>query len=257
MSLDLSPILSDWDYDPDRVLARIVTAPDGRELVQMRIDLGLLQMERDGRPDGLRPEGHESWLEYYEALAAAPLADADPPRRFTLSEEDNQRLMREGVQYYHRYLCFWHLKRYELCARDTRRNLRLFAFVVKHAPTKEQRLAFDQYRPYVTMMHARAVAMPLVDLRQYDAALEVIDSGIRAIQDFLREYRQTHRARQCAELWQLERFREQVVSQRDEDTDPRSLRLAELQRQLHQAVAEERFEDAARLRDEIRTLIEP
>ena len=41
--------------------------------------------------------------------------------------------MREGVQYYHRYLAAFHLQRYDLVARDTARNLRLFAFVVKHA----------------------------------------------------------------------------------------------------------------------------
>ena len=33
----------------------------------MRIDLGLLQMELDGRPDGQRPHGFESLLDYYEA----------------------------------------------------------------------------------------------------------------------------------------------------------------------------------------------
>ena len=41
--------------------------------------------------------------------------------------------MREGLQYYHRYLSAFHLERYDLVARDTARNLRLFAFVVKHA----------------------------------------------------------------------------------------------------------------------------
>ena len=35
----------------------------------MRIDLGLIQMEIDGRPDGERPEGYESLLEFYEAKA--------------------------------------------------------------------------------------------------------------------------------------------------------------------------------------------
>ena len=41
--------------------------------------------------------------------------------------------MREGVQYYHRYLAAFHLQRYDLVVRDTERNLRLFAFVVRHA----------------------------------------------------------------------------------------------------------------------------
>ncbi len=35
----------------------------------MRIDLGLIQLETTGRPDGERPEGHESLLEYFESKA--------------------------------------------------------------------------------------------------------------------------------------------------------------------------------------------
>ena len=38
----------------------------------MRIDLGLIQMEIDGRPDGERPQGYESLLELYEARAGDP-----------------------------------------------------------------------------------------------------------------------------------------------------------------------------------------
>ncbi len=54
---------------------------------------------------------------------------------YLLEPEDCAELLREGVQYYHRYMCFWHLGFYELCARDTERNLRLFAFVREHART--------------------------------------------------------------------------------------------------------------------------
>ncbi len=64
--------------------------------------------------------------------------------------------MREGLQYYHRYLSAFHLERFDLVARDTARNLRLFAFVVKHAARQRDRIEFDRYRPYVEMMHCRA-----------------------------------------------------------------------------------------------------
>ncbi len=42
---------------PLTVSARIIEADDKRKLIQMRVDLGLIQMEYSGRPDGLRPEG--------------------------------------------------------------------------------------------------------------------------------------------------------------------------------------------------------
>ena len=55
-----------WPFEPDEVLVRIIPGDDGRSKVQLRVDLGMLQMEMDGRPDGFRPEGFESWLDYYE-----------------------------------------------------------------------------------------------------------------------------------------------------------------------------------------------
>ena len=120
MSNDLSRILNEWRFDPESVLVRIVRGDDGRDKVQLRVDLGILQMEMDGRPDGLRPEGFESWLDYYEHRQQAhdePHLDSAP---FVLGEQDCLRLWREGIQYYHRYLSFWHLGLYEPCARDTR-----------------------------------------------------------------------------------------------------------------------------------------
>jgi hypothetical protein len=256
VSKDISGILEGWDYDPDSFSVRIVAGSDGREKLQLRLDLGLLQMELDGRPDGARPGGSDSWLEYYERkqqahLRAAPHLD----RPFVLNEQALGRLLREGVQYYHRYLSFWHLGRYELCARDTARNLRLFAFVRQHAADDRAKLQFDQYRPYVTMMHTRAVATPLVELRDYDTALGVIDAGIKGVRQFLADYAQQHRADQCAELVQLEQWREQVEGQRNSSERRRPpTQLESLRRRLDEAVADERFEEAARLRDEIRRL---
>ena len=99
----------------------------------------------------------------HDPLLAGSVWDRPP---WNQSETQRVRLLREGVQYYHRYISFWHLERYELCARDTNRNLRLFAFVREHARHTRDKLQFDQWRPYVTMMHARAVATPLIGLRE-------------------------------------------------------------------------------------------
>ena len=133
-------------------------------------------------------------------------------RRILLEPEDCAELLREGVQYYHRYVCFWHLGFYELCARDTERNLRLFAFVRGHARHDRDKLRFDQWRPYVTMMHARAVATPLVELEQWDAAAGVLDAGIRGIERFLEEYNQVEQAPKVGELVFLRRWKEEIAA---------------------------------------------
>ena len=57
-------ILTDWPYDPGNVNVRIVRGDDSRDVIQMRVDMGLLQMETTGRPDGNRPESYETYFDF-------------------------------------------------------------------------------------------------------------------------------------------------------------------------------------------------
>jgi hypothetical protein len=255
MSDDLSRILSEWRFDPNAVLVRTVPGDDGRGKIQLRVDLGILQMEMEGRPDGMRPEGFESWLEYYEHQQQAHDEAHLDSLPFLLEEEACIRLWREGMQYYHRYLSFWHLELYELCARDTARNLRLFRFLRTHAADDRHKLQFDQWRPYVLMMHTRAVATPLLQQQLHEDGLRLIDAGIEGIREFLDEYDQSNRAEECVELISLEKWREEVLGKEERAAAARPQSTVEmLRRQMEAAVAAEEFEQAARLRDQIRRL---
>jgi hypothetical protein len=255
MSNDLSKILADWPFRPDDVLVRIVPGDDGLGKVQLRVDLGILQMEMNGRPDGQQPEGFESWLDYYEHAQQSHDEKHPDSAAFLLTEEDCLKLWREAVQYYHRYLSFWHLELYELCARDTARNLRLFEFVRSHASDDRHKLQFDQWRPYALMMHARSVATPLVEQRLYDEGLRAIEAGIEGIREFLEDYDQTARAEECVELVSLERWREEILSKENRAAAARPKSAIQiLRKKLDAAIAAEEFEEAARLRDEIRKL---
>ncbi|MFM9957394.1 MAG: UvrB/UvrC motif-containing protein [Phycisphaerales bacterium] len=66
MTFDLTEILEEWPYEPGQINVRIIEGDDGEPKVQMRLDLGLLQMDVSGRPDGQRPFHCESLLEYFE-----------------------------------------------------------------------------------------------------------------------------------------------------------------------------------------------
>jgi len=260
LSKNISQIIHDWDFEPDKMCVRLVEGDDGRELIQIRLELGVLQLEIDGRPDGKKIDGAESWLDFFEQTQKMHDAANPDGTPFMLAPEDCERLLREGIQYYHRYTSFWHLKRYELCARDTTRNVRLFHFVKSHARRDRDRLQFDQWRPYVLMMHTKAVATPLLQLQDVTAAVGAIDAGIAAIRRFLEEYQQEHRAEDCIELVQLERWRKEL-SEEQEGTQPHAEASEQtpqerLQEALRLAVDEERFEDAARLRDELHDLTE-
>jgi hypothetical protein len=265
VSHDIDPILRDWPYHPDELTVRVIEGEEGRRKIQLRLDLGILQMEFDGRPDGRRIHDEESWLAYHQRRQRDHDAANPDGAPYLLEPEDCAELLREGVQYYHRYICFWHLGFYELCARDTERNLRLFAFVRGHARDERDKLRFDQWRPYVTMMHARAVATPLVELEQWDAAAGVLDAGIRGIERFLEEYDAVDRAPQVGELEFLRRWKEEILHKIEEvgGSSCESAvaaaakpvdRATELRAQIQLAVDEERYEDAAILRDELQRL---
>lgn len=245
MSKDIAPVLKGWDYESDGLQVRIVAGEDGREKLQMRVDLGLIQMEITGRPDGATPDGYESALDAQEAAERDAAKAGDD---FSLDARACQTLMREGVQYYHRYLAAFHLQRYDLVARDTERNLRLFAFVVRHAARQRDKAQFDQYRPYVTMMRCRALGQQALARKDYDAALALIDEGIEGVRQFLRDYDQSDNEAECMELGFLLRWRREVEGERPVGPVER------LEQQLALAVSLEDYEEAARLRDQLQRL---
>ena len=70
MSQDIDAALKGWDFRPGVVQARLVQAGDGRQVSQMRVDLGLLQIETTGRPDGTPATGSsESTFTTSQAIA--------------------------------------------------------------------------------------------------------------------------------------------------------------------------------------------
>jgi len=248
MSKDIGLILHDWDANPDEVTVRRINGIDGSPKIQMRLDLGVLQMETEGRPDGKRPNGYESLLEYYEdRLARYNMLNGDNDG-FELDSEACSALKQESMQYYYRYLSLFHLGEYSDVIRDTQRNLRMFDFVRRWAVTEDDRMACDQFRPYVLMMNTRAIACLQLEAQNYDAALQEIGSGIERIEDFFLDMGRSDMIESCRELVFLHDWSDRV-------RDNRPLTPAErLRRELSSAVECEDYERAAQLRDQIKEL---
>ncbi|MCK5739304.1 hypothetical protein KAH55_08985 [bacterium] len=180
MSKDISLILDGWEYLPDQLTVRKTMGLDGKWKIQMRLDLGLLQMTLHGRPDGVRPFGYESLLEYYQEQANSWFQDTGTDD-FELNKDACSQLQREAVQYYHRYLCLFKLGDYQLVQRDTHRNLIVTDFVKHYAPRKRA-AEFDKYRPYIVLMNTRARAsMALLD-KEFTRAIREIEQGILQIE---------------------------------------------------------------------------
>ncbi|MEO0512177.1 MAG: hypothetical protein AAF108_04690 [Planctomycetota bacterium] len=91
MDTDIDPILDTWPHEPGKLNVRMIQTSDGDQRLQIRLDLGLLQMHVDGRPDGTRPDGFESLLEVFEARVDAGVGRGDhPPDRELDAEADRE-----------------------------------------------------------------------------------------------------------------------------------------------------------------------
>src|ERR1041384_431212 len=130
-AFDLRDALKSWPYDPDND-ARLTRGADGREILQVRTPLGIEQYEIDGRPDGERPHGLESLLEFHLQKLARVKADKREAD-FKLSPEECGDLFSEGTLYYFRYVRLFQLKDWVRTLRDTGRNLEVFDLVHRYA----------------------------------------------------------------------------------------------------------------------------
>src|SRR5438128_11714300 len=103
-SKDITPVLNDWEYEAGTINVRKINGLDGKPKLQMRLDLGLLQMELTGRPDGAKPHGFDSLLEYYEEQLNEHKSTNGSELGFHLTSTECQSLREEAAMYYHRYL---------------------------------------------------------------------------------------------------------------------------------------------------------
>ncbi len=239
---DIGPILKKWKYKSDDINVRLIKGHDGKPKLQLRLDLGILQMELDGRPDGRRPGRYDSYLSFYEKKARNNEKDV-----FILTPDQCLKLQQETIQYYHRYLALMKLEDYNRVSRDTDRNLRVFDFVEKFSDNEEIIWTFQQYRPYVIMMNTRAMASVCLKETRYNDALKYIDKGVISIEKFYKK----NADKEFDEKFELEFLKQWA----EEINEVKPITEHErLEKELNMAVKREDYEHAALIRDEINYL---
>jgi len=242
---DISHIMKSWEYDfRKEMMVRRVRGIDRRMKIQMRLDLGILQMEEEGRPDGRRPHGKESLLEYFESIIQRMKRKYGTASGFTIDKDDCSALQQEGIQYYYRYLCFFQLGDYKRAERDTARNLRLFDFVKIYARDKQYIEEFEQYRPYVMMMNTRAKVLSALQAKDSSRAVSEIQRGINRI-EHVYEKGEPGKPFSGTEITFLQNWAEEIVKRY---TPSKKQKLVE---ELKVAVENEEFERAAKIRDKL------
>ncbi len=252
MDFDISHLLEQWDYQPGQVVVRRFKGRDGKEKIQLRVDLGLLQMNADGRPDGKRPFGYPSLYEHYQSRLYKHLAAHEgTDEGFKLKAEDCAKLQLEALQFHHRYICLLQLEDYAAVVRDAERNLAVFDFVQKHAESEELAWALRQFQPQLLMILTRARGAQALQAEDYTLASRLVEEGLEQIRSFYRDHGNPEAAEQSGETTFLTDWLEEIRSKR-----PLSRRET-LEKALADAVKQEDYERAAKVRDELRKLGPP
>jgi hypothetical protein len=249
MTQDLRGLLNSWPYHAQKT-ARIIKGDDGRDILQVRLPLGLEQYELTGRPDGQKPYGQESIFDFHLARLAKVRA-LGHNARFELNPEMCAELFNEGMIYYHRYLHLFQLKDWGRAARDTARNLRLFDFVRQYAEQESDRLHLEKWRPYILRMNAVATAMIQWEAGLYDQALATVQAAVRRLQLIEECEDETFKFEQERSLIALQELAREIQNSRPV-TEIQSLEL-----EMKKAIETQEFERAAELRDRLRELRQP
>ena len=238
----LTELLRSWPHKPGKINARSVECPDGRVVLQVRVELGILQIETRGRPDGSRPEGMETVF----ALARARMAEESDSTR--LDPVTCAELRDEAALFSYRSVVFSVLDDYAGVLSDTERNLLVAEFILANAEKPEDRArAFDTL-PQLLMMRARARSTLAVRSGELKLARAALDEGLVDLEATYRERGGSSAFETSQEARVLQGMREMLVPQL-----PASQRQ-ELRDRLKEALAVENFELAAILRNELRLM---
>ena len=242
MTNDIDQAMRNWPFKPGEIVARQVVAADARTVLQLRIDMGVIQMETTDRPDGTRPHGYPTYLQYLRNV----MDDYDDTQLLTetMTPEQCAEADREFIQYYQRRLCWLALGQYKQAVADADHNLAFMDFVQRHSPNERYTASHEQYRGFVLFHRFQAVAALELQLGRPERAIDALRTGIRGIEQALEG--QTPTGQPAAnEMLDKLRTEEQHLRERH-DIDKT------LHEQLDEAVANENYERAANIRDRIR-----
>lgn len=234
----IDDILRDWGYEPHSLSVRLVAGDDGRDLIQMRIDMGVLQIETTGKPDGQQPEGFDTYLDYVRYLG-----EETDESDWTLDEDQCMEIDREFVQFYHRRVCWLKLQRFEDAVEDADHTLQLMDFCQQHSPDESWTMSHEQYRPFVVFHRTQAAAFGRIAKDEHEFAIQELNQGLDEIRRLYEEFEVEEQFDDDELVHRLIELRESLREQYEVG--------ATLEEQLREAVEKEEYELAARLRDEM------
>ncbi len=249
--VDLQSALREWCYDAEQISVRKILGADGEVRLQMRIELGIIQMETEGRPDGVLPHGCHSLLHYYRKRLATHTQRNGTTLGFELTPEECSALRNEASLYYRRYIALFVLEEFDSVTADTTHSLDIFDLCRDYAAEPEDRNGLESFRSYVMMMDARARAYHALAEDEPASALAHINRGILNLRTHYESLGDYEAIEHSEEMKMLQVLASDLAHQMPKDS------LVVTRRALRSAIENEHFEEAARLRDELKVLLKP
>ncbi len=246
MKQDISELLQEWAFDPDNNI-RIIHVDKNRDVMQVRQPMGIEQYELDGRPDGIRPFGRESFLLKLQDRLKNHIVTYGNENGFTVSKEDFIMLQNEGILFYYRYLHLFQIDDFKRTARDTEHNLQICEFVEKYSGEDVEVNEILQYKPYIVRMRAVARAMLDINEQTGENAEQVLEDAIEVINTMEEVDTPAFKFEKIRSIQYLQSTLKQI-------SDGNESPMTELQKELENAVESEEYERAAELRDQIEEL---
>jgi hypothetical protein len=234
-SLDLTNFLSAFPFEPGRVNARLARGDDGRELLQVRVELGILQMECQGRPDGA------------PSVLEAALARVRLSRGRFLDLQASAAIRLELGLMQQRSVAFLAVGDPVRALRDAESVLVGTELVGARGPEAEREWAEGALFSVLVLKTRCAAAASMTAGRAREASL-AIEAGLRALHAVAERIGISESFDVLGDVTALRALRDTLVPQL-----PPAQR-AELEARLRAAVLAENYELASILRDELRLL---
>jgi hypothetical protein len=141
-------------------------------------------------------------------------------------------------------MCWLALRQYQKAIRDADHTLAFMDFVKRHSPSEEYLHAHEQYRGFVLFQRTQAAAALEVENNEPERAIREIHGGLDRIRAFYTSYGREEEMEEDGMVQHLRHIESTLRQQYEIDST--------LEEQLDQAIADEDYERAARLRDEIK-----
>jgi len=255
---DIGALLTTWPLDSQTVNSRIITGYDGQPQLQLRLDCGVLQMYLDGRPDGLKPHKCQTLLEYVERQLSEELDLIDQEDKQKLPKRVWSQLDREMTQFYHRRLALLTVGKkaqddgdtelartcYRRAVRDAEHTLRAMDFIRTYCKDKEHIEVHERFRPFVLWHWTVAQTQQKIIDQDFDQAVEQVKEGMGNIAKVYEDHGLKKWLKHDPSMAELRSLEKQIRR--------RYNIKATLKEQLQTALEKEDYENAAKIRDQLR-----